>query len=193
MADSQQLDQALRRYLRPGEGLVWTGRPKQGVMFSAQDIFLIPFSVLWCGFAIFWESAVLGLGFLGAARGEGGGIPIFMAFWGVPFVLVGLYMVFGRFFTDAWVRANTVYGLTGERALLLRRAFGETLLSSPLEAETRVKRHADGTGTLEFGSSFPFFGRGRGFGAWSPSLSSQVAFLHIQDFDRAYGLTARSR
>lgn len=193
MAETQQLEQALRRYLRPGEGLTWTGRPKQGLMFTAQDIFLIPFSLMWCGFAIFWESAVLGFGVLGGGRGEGGGIPVFMAFWGVPFVLVGLYFVFGRFVTDAWVRSNTVYGLTGERALLLRRVFGETLLSSPLEAETRIKRHGDGSGTLEFGASLPFIGRGRGVGVWSPSMSNQVVFLRIQDIDRAYGLAAKPR
>jgi hypothetical protein len=31
---------------------VWTGSPKQGIMFKANDIFMIPFSLMWGGFAI---------------------------------------------------------------------------------------------------------------------------------------------
>lgn len=188
MTDTRDLEQALKRYLRPGERLTWTGRPRSGVLFTAQDVFLIPFSLMWCGFAIFWEASVLGFGVLG-----GGGAPGFFALWGLPFVAVGLYFVFGRFLTDAWVRSRTLYALTSERALLLRKAFGETLLSSPLDAETRVQRHGDGTGTLEFGPSVPLLMRGRSMSAWSPSLSNQVIFLHIQDFDRAYSLTSWAR
>ena len=78
--------QRLEPLLRPGEQLRWTGRPDPKVRFGAADVFLVPFSLLWAGFAIVWETMAI----------TGGSSPFF-ALWGFPFVLLGLYIVFGRF------------------------------------------------------------------------------------------------
>ena len=66
--------------LLTGERMVWSGRPAQGLLFTGRDWLLVPFSLLWGGFAIFWESSVL------AMNG-----PIIMKLWGVPFVLIGAF------------------------------------------------------------------------------------------------------
>ena len=89
------LQNELRQHLNQGESLLWTGTPKKGILFNSGDLFLIPFSIFWCGFAIFWM--------YGAS--EGGGI---FALFGIPFVVIGLYLLFGRFFLEAAQRANTV-------------------------------------------------------------------------------------
>ena len=83
------------------EKLLWAGRPCQGFVFRPVDAFLIPLSLMWGGFAVFWEGSVLVMG-----------APVFFTLWGIPFVLVGCYLVFGRFYVDAWQREKTSYGLT---------------------------------------------------------------------------------
>jgi hypothetical protein len=44
----------IEQQLSAGERLLWSGQPRGGIRLHAADIFAIPFSVLWCGFAIFW-------------------------------------------------------------------------------------------------------------------------------------------
>lgn len=92
------------RFLDPGEKLLWSGQPKQGLRFQAADVFMIPFSLMWGGFAFFWEASVLGFGRTTAHPKP---MPIFMAIWGIPFVLIGLHMIVGRFFYDAALRKRT--------------------------------------------------------------------------------------
>ena len=86
----------LQSSLAPGESLLWCGRPRQGVMFRKADALMIPFSVMWAGFAVFW---VIG------AKSSGAPAP----FWsfGLIFVAIGLYLVVGRFVVDAMVRNKT--------------------------------------------------------------------------------------
>src|SRR5207244_5913664 len=95
------LESRLAAELEPGERLLWSGRPKQGFVLRGMDALLIPFSLLWGGFAIFWETMVL----REASRPQADNVPIFFVLWGIPFVLVGLFLIFGRFITDARMRA----------------------------------------------------------------------------------------
>ena len=38
--------------LLPGERVVWSGRPATGMLFTPRDLFLIPLSAVWLGFAV---------------------------------------------------------------------------------------------------------------------------------------------
>lgn len=43
----------VRPYLGVDEYVLWSGKPGEGHLLAPNDVFLIPFSILWCGFAIF--------------------------------------------------------------------------------------------------------------------------------------------
>lgn len=94
--------------LRTDEQLLWCGVPDPAVWFTPADAFLIPFSLMWGGFAIFWETGVM----------RSGG-PVFFEFWGVPFVMIGLYFIIGRFIYKRARKRRTVYGITTARAIVL--------------------------------------------------------------------------
>lgn len=139
--DTQQI---IREQLSTGEHLLWSGRPKQGLMLRPGDGLMIPFSLLWGGFAFFWEYMVF--------RGDA---PFFFRLWGIPFVLVGLYFIFGRFLVDAWQRTKTYYGLSEQRAIIVSGLFSRNVRSLHLKAVPEVSQteHGDGRGTIIFGSS----------------------------------------
>ncbi len=106
----------LRQHLDNKETLLWAGQPKKGVIFRTADIFLIPFSLLWFGFAIFWMFM--------ASQGSW-----IFALFGIPFVIVGLIFVFGRFIIDAKQRENTYYGLTEDRIIIKSGVFSKSIKS----------------------------------------------------------------
>src|SRR5215469_2573528 len=106
------------RELEAGESLLWSGQPRKGIVFRSSDLFLIPFSIFWGGFALFWEGSVLS-----EARRSGNSISLFMVLWGIPFVLIGLYLMFFRFIVDARRREHTCYGLTDRRAIIVTGLF----------------------------------------------------------------------
>ena len=136
----------IEKLLSSGERLLWSGRPRGGVRFRPADAFMVPFSLLWCGFAIFWETSVVTKG-----------APFFFMLWGIPFILVGLYIVFGRFFVDARTREGTLYGLTSERIIIVSGLFSRQTKSLQLRAvsEISLTECPDGSGTIAFGPQHP--------------------------------------
>jgi hypothetical protein len=100
---SQDSVAAIQPELLSGESTLWTGQPKRRIVFHKEDVFLIPFSLLWGGFAIFWEAGVSE--FWGNKAHSGPWT--FAMIWGVPFVLIGQYLIGGRFFYSAWKKTRT--------------------------------------------------------------------------------------
>ncbi|AMM19300.1 hypothetical protein AX769_03075 [Frondihabitans sp. PAMC 28766] len=117
-------DTAARHELRPGERLLWSGRGDPRVVFSKSDAFIVPFSLLWGGFAIFWESQVLL---------EGG--PSFLPLFGGVFCVIGLYLIVGRFFVKAHRKRTTTYAVTDRRAFTVS---GRTTVDTSVKSVDRT-------------------------------------------------------
>jgi hypothetical protein len=134
------LQSEFRSQLLADEQLVWTGRPGDGFYFQSSDIFQTIFGVFWLGFALFWTYNA------GQASGT-------FALFGIPFILIGIYQLFGRFLWDAYVRKHTIYGLTSERLLIRSGYFTRSFRSVPLRSLKQVQYtpHNDGSGTLSLG------------------------------------------
>jgi hypothetical protein len=177
----------IQNLLAPGERIVWSGQPRSGLALRGSDALAIPFSLMWGGFAIFWEYSVFNTG-----------APLFFRLWGVPFVLVGLYLIFGRFFVDAWIRQKTYYALTEERALIVSGLFSRqtTTLDLATISNVSLSEGSDGEGTISFGSQTtpksPFSGMSGWPGASAQSGSqfdlirnAKAVFAMIRDAQRS--------
>ncbi len=117
----------LQSELLSGENILWAGKPNPNVIFHSDDWYLIPFSLLWGGFAIFWEAEVLG--YWGHPRGTPS---TFMALWGIPFVVIGQYMIWGRFLYDAWLKRRNLLRIDQPTCLDLSGSVeAENELNSP--------------------------------------------------------------
>ncbi|MEM6265482.1 MAG: PH domain-containing protein [Bacteroidota bacterium] len=170
----KNLHAELRGHLSSDENLLWTGKPKSGIVFRTPDIFLVPCSVLWCGFAIFWV----------VMASQGGGL---FALFGAPMVLVGLMFVFGRFIIDARQRANTIYGITEHRILIKSGIFSQKLTSINIRtlSNLELSEKRNGTGTISFGPKYPYMNWGHGM-TWVPGLKMNPQLELIPHAKKVY-------
>lgn len=164
----------LQQHLEANEKLIWVGQPKKGIVFRSADIFLIPISLLWCGFAVFWM--------IMASKGS-----IFFAMLGIPFVVFGLIFVFGRFIIDAKQRNSTYYGLTEDRIIIKSGHFNKTIKSLNIKtlSDIEYNEKSDGSGTINIGPKNPFMMWGNGMNWW-PGMKFTPSLDMIQEVRKVY-------
>jgi len=151
-SETRSTESILSAELGSGERLLWSGRPRGGLRLRPQDAVLIPISLLWGGFAIFWEVMALTM----TAKAP---MPIRLVFplFGLPFVAMGLYLMVGRFFVEARVRSRTVYGVTNRRILIVDagRSWATRSFSLRSFSDLGLRVKPDGSGTVVFGGLPP--------------------------------------
>lgn len=133
-------------YLRVGEKLLWAGRPAQGLRLRLRDLYLIPFGLLW---GVFGVAFLWGAFKIGSAHALWFGLP-----FGLCSLVIGLFIVIGRHFFDAWVRARTIYGLTDRRLVIVSNNPSPTLDLPLLRDITDVslRKGRGGEGTIHLGT-----------------------------------------
>lgn len=168
---------AVERHLASGEHIQWVGRPDPAKHFTRGDALLVPFSILWGGFSIFWEASAIS-----------GGAGPFFALWGIPFVAMGLYFIFGRFIYKANRKRRTIYAVTNRRVMsIVRGRGGESVDATYLRSIPSISTSAvsNGRGSVEFGLSSPMAGwygnTGMEFFARGQLASAGVRFYDVED------------
>lgn len=177
---------SIARELDSGERLLWQGHPRGGIRLRAMDAYLIPFSLIWSGFVFFAAFSALT-----SAKGSG---DVFALFPLLLFIVVGLYLLVGRFFADAMMRARTEYGLTDRRAIIVSGLFSRNIKSIDLRStsEISLSEKSDGSGTITFGAT-PFGGWMQR-NPWSfGSSPAMPAFEMIEDVRSVYNSIDRMR
>jgi Bacterial PH domain len=105
----------------------------------------------------------------------------------VPFVLIGLYLIAGRFFADAQLRSKTYYGLTTERVVIVGGLFSRTTKSLQLRtlSDVSLSESSGGLGTITFGPVAPWWAGSAGWPSYrrqlSPSFDSIAAARDVYE------------
>ncbi len=140
------LPEEIRSELAAGEHVIWCGQPRQGLTLRGSDAFAIPFSLFFACFAVFWIQSA-----------ASSGAPLPFVLFGAPFVVVGLYLVLGRFFVEAKQRAGTFYAVAPQPGIIRSGIFSKSVNSLPLKSlqELSLSERSDVTGTITSGTQHP--------------------------------------
>jgi membrane protein implicated in regulation of membrane protease activity len=117
--------------LRPGERLLWVGHPDTRVLFAPADVYLVPFSVVWC-----FVLGVILAQFLSQNTRQEGELAYQVIIWLAA--LVGLYLLIGRFIYKRVRNASTRYAVTTQRAIALIGS--RTSLEVPITGRSTAMR-----------------------------------------------------
>lgn len=164
-------------YLDKGEKILWQGAPSGGLKLRASDIFQSLFGMFFLGFSIFWVVTATTM----TGKSNAPGPVMLFPLFGLPFVAVGAYLVFGRFFWKAYKRSKTRYALTDKRAIIATSVFGRKLESYPIGSGTRLDFEPGDPATIWFAEEERRGSKGRRY-------TVKHGFEYIPDGDEVYRL-----
>jgi hypothetical protein len=173
-----ELQNELQQELGRDEKLLWTGKPNSGVIFQAYDLFLIPFSLFWCGIII--------VTFFSAIQKSSNAFSLLFM---TPFLAAGIYLLIGRFLLDARRRKNTIYGITESRIILKSGIVVRNIKSFNIKAlsDFTLREKRDGTGSILIGPMEPRNMLFNSMGGW-PGVSRSPSLESIEDVRKIYNL-----
>lgn len=161
------------------ERIVWEGKPYPGVILRPIEAFLIPFSLVWGGFALFWNMSAW------TTNAE-----LSFKLFGLPFIVAGIYVTVGRFMLDMYIRRKTNYIITNKRVIIAGGAGCSKLKSLDIKRlpSLEIDERSDGSGTIRFGPSGGWFNGANNFGIWQPTSDPAPQFIRIPHVRSLYEL-----
>lgn len=173
-----------------GEEIIWCGQPNKSKIFSKSDAFLVPFSLFWGGFAIVWTIL--------ATKYEGS-----FGIIGIPFIIIGIYFIVGRFFAKRYNKNHTYYAITNSRILIVKTDLNEDKVGIVSAKVDMIEKEScvtdkNGVGTITFGQLLPsqaiYLNTGLEFlSGLLNGDNNVVAFVDIEDCDEVLSLYRKVR
>ncbi len=181
---SRDAREKIKAQLSSGETLLWAGAPRRGIIFRESDWLLIPFSLAWGGFAMFWTFSVISIG-----------APWSFILVGALFVVIGLYLIVGRFIYDATVRKHTYYAVSSDRVVILSEfptsSSSSIALSTLMDLSFNSK--PDRSGTITFGAYHPMYRTFAGFNWPGARIYRPPSFEFIDDVKSVYDIVQKAK
>ena len=160
-------------FFESGESLLWEGAPATGLRFTGKGFVLSFFGIFFLSFSIFWVG-------MASSMSAAGPEAILLPLFGAPFVLVGLWLVVGHWFYDAYKRKRTRYALTNKRALIARTVFGRKMESYPIGKGSQIRLISGDLDTVNFAE--------RVYRNKNGDNVVAIGFRYIQDGQKVYKL-----
>lgn len=157
------------------EYILWTGKPEiRGNLFTMNDFVNNAFGIFVIAFSLFWMKT--------AMQAPG---PFFLS--GLPFLAIGLYMLFGRGISGVYLRKRTAYVITNKR--IYRRVGRKTdnLPGIHMPAYETVM-HKNGNGSIRFVMSQNTY---HSTGRYARTPVRYFTLENLADVDRAIQAIAR--
>ena len=97
----------INSYLEEDEYVLWRGKPGKKNRFSSIDKVMFPFALFWTAFALLLEGSVI--------MSEA---PLIYCVFGVPFVLIGIFLLYSSFFSNVFAKGKTSYVVTNKKLMI---------------------------------------------------------------------------
>ena len=174
-----EFEEIVTAALTLGERLLWFGKPRpRRALLERVPVLL--FAVPWTAFAVYWTYASLQHILRRHPPGPAPGLALFFPLFGVPFILIGLGMLFSPLWTALRAR-RMCYALTDRRLILwqpgLRGRAGITSYSADQLRNMNLtcRERPDGSGTITFTE--------RGSAKRSPHRVDLLAIDRVRDVE----------
>jgi hypothetical protein len=141
------LELEIQKFLNSEERIILCQRPKQGIVFRPNDLWLVPFHVIIIANAI-------GMLYLSISSKS-----VFLSIVLVLFLCITSIFAFGRFYFDSIKREKSIFCITNQRIIYIQNSifhkFTKIFDLFEIEDISYIIVLNDGTGKLKIGKHIP--------------------------------------
>jgi hypothetical protein len=164
--------------LLDGELVLWLGNPGRGLLFTECDVLRILLGLFLLPVVVFF--AVV----------SPDSFPLLFRTAVVYFILADIYLIFGQYVFDAWLRGKTWYAVTNRRILIARSGLFARFVALDRDRlpKLRLSENSGRYGTIRFGDEASTWAPGNRFLYMPPSLDPTPRFIGIANARDVYRL-----
>ena len=151
------MDTSIQNNLLPNEEILWEGRPHISDNFNFSNIAKSMFGLIWLGFSLFWTiTAFLMTRAISTSDSTAMFFKYFFPLFGLPFVAIGVFIVFVAPRKEKMKALNTCYYITDKRLIINIDTSSGTFRSALIKNTDgiQITRNRDNTGNIMFSPSF---------------------------------------